>query len=105
LAHAGTPRFGQNLGSVLNGTDARWRMPYAVYQRLRDDAVLGVEARRARTWSGEIEMLYTIAVVLLLLWLLGVVGTYTIGPLVHALLVVAVVLFAIRLLSGRRSIA
>jgi hypothetical protein len=50
-------------------------------------------------------MLYTIAVVLLILWLLGFVGTYTIGPLVHVLLVVAVVLFAIRLLGGRRSVA
>ena len=47
-------------------------------------------------------MLYTIAVVLLLLWLLGLVGTYTIGPLVHVLLVVAVVLVAVRLLGGRR---
>ena len=50
-------------------------------------------------------MLYTIAVVLLLLWLLGFVGTYTIGPILHVLLVVAVVLFAVKLLGGRRSLA
>ena len=50
-------------------------------------------------------MLYTIAVVLLILWLLGVVGTYTIGPLVHVLLVVALVVFVIGMLGGRRSIA
>jgi len=50
-------------------------------------------------------MLYTIAVVLLILWLLGFVGTYTVGPIVHVLLVVAVVLLALRLLGGRRSIA
>jgi hypothetical protein len=50
-------------------------------------------------------MLYTIAVVLLILWLLGVVGTYTIGPLVHVLLVVALVVFLIGILGGRRSIA
>ncbi len=50
-------------------------------------------------------MLYTIAVVLLILWLLGVVGTYTIGPLVHLLLVVALVVFVARLLTGRGSIA
>jgi hypothetical protein len=50
-------------------------------------------------------MLYTIAVVLLLLWLLGVVGTYTIGPLVHVLLVVALVVFVVGVLGGRRSIA
>jgi hypothetical protein len=47
-------------------------------------------------------MLYTIAVILLIVWLLGIVGTYTIGSFVHALLVVAVVLFVVGLLSGRR---
>ena len=50
-------------------------------------------------------MLYTIAVILLIAWLLGFVGTYTIGPFVHVLLVVALVLFVVRLLSGRRSLA
>jgi len=49
-------------------------------------------------------MLYTIAVILLIAWLLGVVGTYTIGPILHVLLVVAVVLFLVGLLSGRRSV-
>jgi hypothetical protein len=49
-------------------------------------------------------MLYTIAVILLIAWLLGVVGTYTIGSFVHALLVVALVLFVVGLLSGRRSL-
>ena len=47
-------------------------------------------------------MLYTIAVILLIAWLLGIVGTYTIGAFVHVLLVVAVVLFVVGLL-GRRS--
>jgi Family of unknown function (DUF5670) len=50
-------------------------------------------------------MLYTLAVILLIAWLLGLVGTYTIGPLVPALLVVAVVLFIVGLLGGRRSMA
>ncbi len=49
----------------------------------------------------EIAMLYTIAVILLIAWLLGIVGTYTIGAFVHVLLVVAVVLFLVGLLSGR----
>ena len=49
-------------------------------------------------------MLYTIAVVLLIAWLLGIVGTYTIGAFVHVLLVIAVVLFVVGLVSGRRSI-
>jgi asparagine N-glycosylation enzyme membrane subunit Stt3 len=48
-----------------------------------------------------ITMLYTIAVILLIAWLLGIVGTYTIGAFVHVLFVVAVVLFVIGLLSGR----
>jgi hypothetical protein len=50
-------------------------------------------------------MLYTIAVILLIAWLLGLVGTFTIGPIVHVLLVVALVLFVVGLLSGRRSLA
>jgi len=50
-------------------------------------------------------MLYTLAVILLVAWLLGLVGTYSIGAFVHVLLVVAVVLFAIGLLGGRRSMA
>jgi uncharacterized membrane protein YtjA (UPF0391 family) len=48
-------------------------------------------------------MLYTLAVILLIAWLLGVVGTYTIGAFVHILLVIAIVLFIIGLLSGRRT--
>ena len=48
-------------------------------------------------------MLYTIAAILVILWLLGVVGTYTIGAFVHVLLVIAVVLLVLKLVSGRRS--
>jgi hypothetical protein len=47
-------------------------------------------------------MLLTLAVILLILWLLGVVGTYTIGAFVHVLLVVALVLFLVSFISGRR---
>jgi uncharacterized protein DUF5670 len=47
-------------------------------------------------------MLYTLAVILLVLWLLGLVSGYTIGAFIHVLLVVAIVLFVIALLSGRR---
>ena len=49
-------------------------------------------------------MLYTLAVILLIAWLLGVVGTYTIGAFVHVLLVIALVLFVLGLLSGRRPV-
>jgi uncharacterized membrane protein YtjA (UPF0391 family) len=50
-------------------------------------------------------MLYTLAVILLVAWLLGFVGIYTIGSVVHVLLVVAIVLFLVGLLSGRRTLA
>jgi hypothetical protein len=50
-------------------------------------------------------MLYTIAVILLIAWLLGIVGIYTIGVFIHVLLVVAVVFFVVGLLTGRRSLA
>lgn len=46
-------------------------------------------------------MLYTIAVILLVLWLLGVVSAYTIGGFIHILLVVAIVMVLVNLISGR----
>lgn len=46
-------------------------------------------------------MLYTIAVVLLILWLLGVVTSYTVGGFIHILLVVAIIMVLLRLISGR----
>jgi hypothetical protein len=47
-------------------------------------------------------MLYTLAVVLLILWLLGLVSSYTMGGFIHVLLVVAVVVILVRVISGRR---
>jgi len=47
-------------------------------------------------------MIYTIAVVLLVLWLLGLVSSYTIGGFIHILLVVAIVLVLARFISGRK---
>jgi hypothetical protein len=49
-------------------------------------------------------MLYTIAVILLIMWLLGLVSGYTLGAFIHVLLVVAIVLFLVGLLSGRSSV-
>jgi hypothetical protein len=46
-------------------------------------------------------MLYTIAVVLIILWLLGLVTSYTIGGFIHILLVIAVIMVLLRLISGR----
>ncbi len=46
-------------------------------------------------------MLYTIAVVLLILWLLGVVTSYTVGGFIHILLVIAIVVVLLRVIGGR----
>ncbi len=47
-------------------------------------------------------MLYTIAVVLVILWLLGLVTSYTMGGLIHILLVIAIVVILLRVISGRK---
>ena len=48
-------------------------------------------------------MLYTIAIVLTILWLLGLVTAYTMGGLIHVLLVIAVIVVLLRVISGRKS--
>ena len=53
------------------------------------------------TQRKENAMLYTIAVILLVLWLLGLVTSYTIGGFIHILIVVAIVMVLVRLISGR----
>ena len=47
-------------------------------------------------------MLYTLIVVLLVLWLLGLLTSYTLGGLIHALLVIALVILILQLVTGRR---
>jgi hypothetical protein len=49
------------------------------------------------------EMLWTIFVILLVLWLLGVVSSYTIGGFIHLLLVLALVVLLINIIGGRRT--
>ncbi len=47
-------------------------------------------------------MLYTLALILLILWALGLVGSYTMGGFIHILLVAAIVLVLVRVIQGRR---
>lgn len=49
-------------------------------------------------------MLETVAVVLIILWLLGLVSSYTMGGLIHVLLVVALVVILLRVIQGRRPV-
>lgn len=50
-------------------------------------------------------MLITIGVILLILWLLGVVGVYTIGWYIHILLVIAIIAFLVRVIQGKNPVA
>jgi len=49
----------------------------------------------------EFNMLYTIAVILLILWVLGLVTSYTIGGFIHILLVIAIIMVLLRVINGR----
>ena len=49
-------------------------------------------------------MLFILAAILLVAWLLGMVGAYTVGAFIHVLLVIAIVLFLVGLLTGRRTV-
>ena len=49
-------------------------------------------------------MLYTIAVILIILWLLGLITSYTIGGFIHLLLVIAIILILVQIISGRGSL-
>jgi hypothetical protein len=71
-----------------------WREPD------RDNALTGAPCRRFR--KGDWSMLETIAIILIVLWLLGMVSGYTMGNFIYVLLVIAIVLFLVRLVSGRR---
>jgi hypothetical protein len=66
------------------------------YPLLSGEATAPIMAPRRRT------MLETIAVILIILWLLGMVSGYTLGNFIYVLLVIAIVLFLVRLISGRR---
>jgi hypothetical protein len=50
------------------------------------------------------DLLWTIAVILIILWLLGMVSSYTLGGFVHILLVLAIIVILIRVIQGRRAV-
>jgi hypothetical protein len=65
----------------------------------RIDALAGHEHHIERKY-----MLYTLAVVLIILWLLGLVTSYTMGGFIHILLVIAVIMILVNLISGRKTV-
>jgi len=66
-------------------------------------SVRGYVAAR-RPLNKENEMLEAIAVILLVLWLLGLVSSYTLGGFIHLLLVLAIIVILLRVIQGRRAI-
>jgi Flp pilus assembly protein TadB len=77
-----------------------------MHDSIRPRQVQGTHAdfpkHRSTQPAKEKAMLYTIAVVLLILWLLGFVSGYTMGAFIHALLVIALVLLVVQFVRGRR---
>jgi hypothetical protein len=67
-------------------------------------AVCGSAQRRAAEPIRSIDMLWTIAVILIVLWLLGLVSSYTLGGFIHILLVLAIVVILVNLIQGRRAL-
>ena len=65
------------------------------------NAALQFHGRHRRPWRS-VHMLETLIVVLVILWLLGMVSSYTVGGLIHILLVVAIVILLLRVIQGRR---
>jgi hypothetical protein len=92
----------------LNGSAARRYSPQAGQcGRRRFTAVISrisPLARRLLLSVPEAKMLETILVLLVVLWLLGMVSSYTLGGFIHVLLVLAVVVFLFRVISGRRPV-
>ncbi len=83
---------------------------FARYARHRTEKIPGegqdltVRQATSRHYEGETIMLYTIAVVLVILWLLGMVTSYTMGGFVHVLLVIAIIVVLLRVVSGRSAL-
>jgi uncharacterized protein DUF5670 len=77
----------------------------AVNRATRHLAVLMLQPtspRHSNRCEEGLDVLETIAIILIVLWLLGMVSGYTLGNFIWVLLVIAVVLFLVRLVSGRR---
>ena len=88
------------------------KSPSCPYVRKRTEHVRGNRHYEDRSgveyftppYERKTTMLYTIAVVLVILWLLGLVSSYTMGGFIHVLLVIAIVLVLLRVISGRSAL-
>jgi hypothetical protein len=94
------PRRKQASSRTLEPSETAFNGPLA--RRLLLNRIAGSNAQPAT--AEEAKMLWTIVVILAVLWLLGMVGSYTFGGLIHILLVVALIIVVVNLLQGRRAI-
>src|SRR3954454_123940 len=96
-----------SLLTVFGHMTQRGRRPAAKLQKTRSkwNALDGPQRALLHTEDKEIQnMLWTIAVILLVLWALGLTTAYTASGLIHILLVLAIVVVLIRVIQGRRAI-
>ena len=63
--------------------------------------IYGIYCRQLTAFFGDTKMLETIAVILIILWVLGLVSSYTIGGFIHILLVIAIIVIVLRVIQGR----
>jgi hypothetical protein len=96
------------LRAVIEFSHARGQpSPIAVQLNTTNAAMLSAGLYCGSTWPhnlGARFMLWTITVILVILWLLGLVSGYTLGGWVHLLLILAVIVLIFNLLSGRRAL-
>ena len=67
------------------------------------NALRGLDSGLIQRLLGRRKMLGTIAIILIILWVLGLVSSYTMGGLIHVLLVIAIVMILVQVIQGRRS--
>jgi hypothetical protein len=96
--------------AVLNAKSALHNsLPYSSLQLAQALRIcpVSIKATARASWRAQKEeqtMLWTIFVILLILWLVGIVSSYTMGGFIHLLLVIALVVLLINLISGRRPV-
>lgn len=92
------------MGGARNATAGEWCRSL-VSRNVRVPArQYAVECRVFPPFTVKNKMLTTLAFILLVLWLLGLVSSYTVGGFIHILLVAAIIMFLVRVVQGRRPV-
>ena len=87
---------------MLRTSPARPRLAGVNWHEIRSDRLQGRDEAAGK--EGGRTMLWTIFVILLILWILGLVSGYTLSGFIHILLVIAIVILVIRLIQGRPAV-